>query len=138
MNSPSTVGVEFASIVMGVKDKKVKVQIWDTAGQERFKSITNTYYHRAKGAVVVFDITKFSSFESVDKWVNDLRQVTGKEIVIILVGNKSDLKNLRAVTKEEAMEKAQALGNLPYIETSAMNNTHIAETFNILIESKIK
>jgi small GTP-binding protein len=138
VNSHSTVGVEFASKIMMVSEKKVKVQIWDTAGQERFKAITNTYYYRAKGAVVVFDITKFSSFQNVDKWVEDLRQVTGKEIVIVLVGNKSDLKLNRAVTKEEALEKAKILGGLPYLETSALNNTHITETFTTLIQSKLK
>jgi len=136
INSQSTVGVEFASKIIETENqKKVKIQIWDTAGQERFKSVTNTYYYRSQGALVVFDITKNSSFENVDKWVSQLRQFAGKEVVIVLVGNKSDLRNLRAVTKEEALEKASALGNLDYIETSALNNSHINETFNLLVNS---
>jgi Ras-related protein Rab-11A len=136
LNSQSTVGVEFASkIIETENNKKVKIQIWDTAGQERFKSVTNTYYYRSQGALVVFDITKNSSFENVDKWVGQLRQYAGKEVVVILVGNKSDLKNLRAVTKEEALEKAAVLGNLDYVETSALNNSHITETFNLLVNS---
>lgn len=137
MNSQSTVGVEFASKIVELDSKKkIKVQMWDTAGQERYKSITNTYYYRSQGALVVFDITKYSSFESVDRWVNQIRQFAGPHVVILLIGNKSDLKHLRAVTKEEALEKAEALGNLEYIETSALNNCHIAETFNTLVQSK--
>jgi Ras-related protein Rab-11A len=136
-NSQSTVGVEFASkLIETEKGKKIKVQIWDTAGQERFKSITNTYYYRSQGALVVFDITKYSSFENVDRWVNQLRQFAGNEVVIILVGNKSDLKSTRSVNKNEALEKAASLGGLEYIETSALNNSQITETFTILVNSK--
>lgn len=136
LNSQSTVGVEFASkIVETDTNKKVKVQIWDTAGQERFKSVTNTYYYRSQGALVVFDITKHSSFENVNRWVNQLREYAGDDVVIVLVGNKSDLKSLRAVTKEDALEKASLLGNLDYVETSALNNSHINETFSLLVNS---
>lgn len=136
MNSQSTIGVEFASKTINVEDKNIKVQIWDTAGQERFKSITNTYYYRAQGALVVFDMTKYSSFESVDKWISEIKQYAGKDVVIILVGNKSDLKQVRVVTSEEAKAKAEELGNIMYIETSALNNTHINETFKMLVTSK--
>ncbi len=90
-----------------------------------------------QGALVVFDITKSSSFNSVDKWVSQLRELVGPEVVIILVGNKSDLKSLRAVTKEEALEKASQLGNMEYMETSALNNTHINETFHLIVSSRL-
>jgi Ras-related protein Rab-11A len=136
-NSQSTVGVEFASKVIEIENgKKIKLQIWDTAGQERFKSITNTYYYRSQGALIVFDIFKYSSFESVDRWVSQVRQYAGDDVIAILVGNKSDLKNSRAVSKDEALEKATALGHLDYIETSALNNSHISETFTMLANSK--
>lgn len=136
-NSKSTLGVEFATKIIPIEDKKIRVQIWDTAGQERYKAITNSYYINAKGALVVYDITKYSSFEQVNKWVNELRNIAGKDIVIILIGNKSDLKNIRAVPKEEALEKAESLGGLEYLETSALNNTHIIDTFNSLTNSII-
>lgn len=118
-----------------LKIKKLRIQIWDTAGQERYKSITNSYYINAKGALAVFDITKYSSFQKIDKWVTELKHITGKDITIMLVGNKGDLKNIRAVTREEVEEKAKFLGDLDYIETSALNNTHINEVFQTLSNS---
>lgn len=137
LNSQSTIGVEFASKTISLDNGKIiKTQIWDTAGQERYKSVTNTYYYRSQGALVVFDITKPSSFKSVDRWVSQLREFAGNDVVIVIVGNKSDLKSLRAITKEEALEKASALGDLDYIETSALSNCHINDTFNILVKSK--
>lgn len=136
-NSQATLGVEFATKVIDVDNKKLRIQIWDTAGQERYKSITNSYYINAKGALAVFDITKYSSFQKIDKWVSDLKQIAGKDITIIMVGNKGDLKNIRAVTREEAEQKAQELGDLIYIETSALNNTHINDVFQTLSNSKI-
>jgi Ras-related protein Rab-11A len=137
LNSQSTIGVEFASKTISLDNGKIiKTQIWDTAGQERYKSVTNTYYYRSQGALVVFDITKPSSFKSVDRWVSQLREFAGNDVVIVIVGNKSDLRSLRAITKEEALEKASALGDLDYIETSALSNCFINDTFNILVKSK--
>jgi Ras-related protein Rab-11A len=137
VESKSTVGVEFASKLIELENKKViKMQLWDTAGQERYKAITNTYYYRSQGALVVFDITKLSSFKSVDKWVNQLREHAGPDVTLVLVGNKSDLKTLRAVSMEEALETASNLGNMEYIETSALQNSHINDAFTSLVSSK--
>jgi Ras-related protein Rab-11A len=136
VESKSTVGVEFASKLIELENKKViKMQIWDTAGQERYKAITNTYYYRSQGAVVVFDITKVSSFKNVDKWVTQMREHAGPDVTIVLVGNKSDLKSLRAITVEEALDKAASLGNTEYIETSALHNSHINDAFSSLVKS---
>jgi small GTP-binding protein len=135
-NSKTTIGVEFASKILNIDGRKIKTQIWDTAGQERFKSITNTYYYRSQGAFVVYDITKKTSFENVDKWVNQLRQSAGPEVSIILVGNKTDLNSLRAVSKKETIEKANLLGDLEFVETSAMSNINIKEAFEKLVTSK--
>ena len=65
-----------------------------------------------------------------------MREFAGNDVVIVIVGNKSDLRSLRAITKEEALEKASALGDLDYIETSALSNCFINDTFNILVKSK--
>jgi Ras-related protein Rab-11A len=137
VESKSTVGVEFASKLIELENKKViKMQLWDTAGQERYKAITNTYYYRSQGALVVFDITKLTSFKNVDKWVTQLREHAGPDVTLVLVGNKSDLKTLRAVSMEEALEKAANLGNMDYIETSALQNSHINDAFTSLVTSK--
>src|ERR1700760_4025298 len=95
------------------KQKHMKLSLWDTAGQETYKSITRSYFRGASGALLVFDISRRSTFESATAWLNDLRQIAEEGIVVILVGNKSDLAaqstdaeggNQRAVTKQEAEE----------------------------------
>ena len=73
-------------------DKIVKVQVWDTAGQERYRSITNAYYRGAEGILIVFDVTKKESFENIENWINEVTVYTGKEVVMICLGNKNDLK----------------------------------------------
>jgi len=102
----STLGVEFSIKNIIVKDLNLRMQIWDTAGQERFRSVTNVFYKNSTGAFIVFDITRFSSFSAIDKWIKDLKDVAGEKICIILIGNKSDLEEHRAVSKEEALNKA--------------------------------
>ncbi len=111
-NSKSTLGVEFATKIIDIDGKKLRLQVWDTAGQERYKAITNSYYIHARGGFVVFDITKTSSFVSVDKWISELRNIAGDDISIILIGNKSDLSQNRAVSEEEAKAKAKCYSKL--------------------------
>jgi small GTP-binding protein len=87
-----TVGVEFATRIVLMPDhKRVKAQIWDTAGQERYRAITTAYYRGALGALLVFDATKRSSFENVERWVKELREHTSKNVALVLVGNKVDM-----------------------------------------------
>ncbi len=105
-DTKATVGVEFATKKFDIKNRKIKAQIWDTAGQERYKSITSSYYKGAKGAFVVYDITRKASFDTVDKWIVDLRNNIGQDVTIILVGNKCDLVEQRSVTFEEGQAKA--------------------------------
>jgi len=90
-DTKTTLGVEFATKVVNILDSKLKLQIWDTAGQERYKAVTSSFYKSSVGALVVFDITKLSSFEKVDTWIKELKEVAGNEVVILLVGNKVDL-----------------------------------------------
>jgi Ras-related protein Rab-11A len=78
---------------MKVDDRIIKAQIWDTAGQERFRAITNAYYKGALGALIIYDITKNSTFENVQKWITELRDKSEEELVVILVGNKVDLED---------------------------------------------
>ena len=117
-NSKSTIGVEFGTKIIKINNKKIKAQIWDTAGQERYKSITSAYYKGAKGALIVYDITNKFTFDSVDKWVQDLNSYGDKNLTLLLVGNKSDLEEKRQIIKEDGEEKAKSFG-LGFIETSA-------------------
>jgi small GTP-binding protein len=105
-DSKATVGVEFGSKKFKLDNHNIKAQIWDTAGQERYRSITNAYYKGSKGALVVYDISRRITFENVDRWITDLRKNSDPDIMIILVGNKSDLEE-REVSPEEGEVKAK-------------------------------
>lgn len=110
--SKSTVGVELSSKLFQIEDKIVKVHIWDTAGQERYSSITSAYYRGAKGALVVYDITRRETFDNAGKWVNDIKSIGDKGTSIMMIGNKSDLTLLRKVSFDEAKEKADELSKI--------------------------
>ncbi|KAL8856426.1 MAG: hypothetical protein Q9178_006996 [Gyalolechia marmorata] len=133
--------------------KRMKLSLWDTAGQETYKSITRSYFRGASGALLVFDITRRSTFDHATEWLTDLRQIAEEGIVVVLVGNKSDLaasstitrngsphastsetkgldaENRRAVTKEEAEEWCQRNGVLRYVETSAKSGQGVENAF---------
>src|SRR4051812_37454833 len=108
LDSKSTIGVEFATRSIQVDAKTIKAQIWDTAGQERYRAITSAYYRGAVGALLVYDISKHQTYENVTRWLKELRDHADNNIVIMLVGNKSDLRHLRAVPTEEAKQFASA------------------------------
>lgn len=133
IETKSTVGVEFGHKKLLLKNAKIKAQIWDTAGQERYKSITNAYYKGAKGAFVVFDLTRKETFNTVDRWIDELKTNSDQEVTVLLIGNKSDLEELRQVTLEEAKSKAEK-HNLAYLETSALQSVNIDKAFGIMIE----
>ncbi|MBA0680354.1 hypothetical protein Goari_012059 [Gossypium aridum] len=128
IDSKATIGVEFQTKTLFIDHKSVKAQIWDTAGQERYRAVTSAYYRGAVGAMLVYDITKRQSFDHVAKWLEELRGHADKNIVIMLVGNKSDLASLRAVPIEDAKEFAQR-ESLFFMETSALEATNVESAF---------
>lgn len=128
LESKTTIGVEFATRTIVVEGKRLKAQIWDTAGQERFRAITSAYYRGAVGAMLVFDVSKQPTFESVEKWLRELRDHADEGTAITLVGNKSDLRHLRAVNKQDAEDFAERHG-LSYIETSALDSSNVETAF---------
>jgi small GTP-binding protein len=132
-NSKSTIGVEFATRCVDIGGKVVKAQIWDTAGQERYRAITSAYYRGAVGALLVYDITQKSSFLNVGRWFQELREHAGDSIVVLLVGNKSDLKYSRQVPIESGRDLAREK-NILFIETSALDNENIDEAFRQILE----
>jgi small GTP-binding protein len=133
-DSKATVGVEFGSKTFNINDNVIKAQIWDTAGTEKYRSITNAYYKGAKGAFVVYDISRKTSFNNIDKWLFDLKNNGDENINIILIGNKIDLEHQREVTTEEGEKKA-VLNKASFIETSAKNGDNIEKAFNLMIEN---
>ena len=105
-DTKATVGVEFGTKRFEINNRKVKALLWDTAGQERFKSITSQYYKGAKGALLIYDLTRRQTFENIDTWITDLRN-NGDNIHILLIGNKCDNQNERVVSYEEGEKKAK-------------------------------
>ncbi|KAK8916843.1 Ras-related protein RABA1f [Platanthera zijinensis] len=128
LESKSTIGVEFATRSISVSEKIVKAQIWDTAGQERYRAITSAYYRGAVGALLVYDITRNATFENMQRWLKELRDHTDSSTVIMLVGNKADLRHLRAVSTEDAMEFAER-ENTFFMETSALESINVDNAF---------
>eukprot|EP00210_Caulerpa_lentillifera_P001362 g1310.t1 len=128
LEAKATIGVEFATRSIQVEGKTIKAQIWDTAGQERYRAITNAYYRGAVGALLVYDITKTASFENVSRWLKELRDHADSNIVVMLVGNKTDLRHLRSVKTEDAHAFCEREG-LSFIETSALEATNVDKAF---------
>lgn len=115
-----------------MEGKTVKAQIWDTAGQERYRAITSAYYRGAVGALLVYDITKRQTFDNVQRWLRELRDHADSNIVIMMVGNKSDLSHLRAVSEEDGKSLAEREG-LSFLETSALEATNIEKAFQTIL-----
>ncbi|GAA0139413.1 hypothetical protein Leryth_020939 [Lithospermum erythrorhizon] len=128
MESKSTIGVEFATRTLQVEGRTIKAQIWDTAGQERYRAITSAYYRGALGALLVYDVTKPTTFENIGRWLKELRDHADSNIVIMLIGNKTDLEHLRAVSTEDAQSYAEKEG-LSFIETSALEAINVEKAF---------
>ena len=116
-------------------DKIVKVQVWDTAGQERYRSITNAYYRGAEGILIVFDLTKKESFENIENWINEVTVYTGKDVIMICLGNKSDLK--KGIDKN-LIDDFQKKTGLEIINVSAKTGDGVEEAFKHIIELLIK
>ncbi|ONK78201.1 uncharacterized protein A4U43_C02F15590 [Asparagus officinalis] len=132
-NSKATIGVEFQTQSMVIDGKDVKAQIWDTAGQERFRAVTSAYYRGAVGALLVYDITRSSSFDSVGRWLHELSAHSDTSITKMLVGNKCDLEDDRAVSVEQGRRLAEAEG-LFFTETSALGSTNVKTAFETVIK----
>jgi small GTP-binding protein len=137
LESKSTIGVEFATRSIVVDGKRIKAQIWDTAGQERYRAITSAYYRGAVGALLVYDIAKHLTYENVERWLRELRDHADDNIVIMLVGNKSDLRHLRAVPMDEAKAFAEK-NSLAFIETSALDSTNVDAAFQHILTAIYK
>ncbi|XP_043113165.1 ras-related protein Rab-6A-like isoform X2 [Carassius carassius] len=124
----ATIGIDFLSKTMYLEDRTVRLQLWDTAGQERFRSLIPSYIRDSTIAVVVYDITNLNSFQQTSKWIDDVRTERGSDVIIMLVGNKTDLADKRQVSVDAAEKKARELGVM-YIETSAKAGYNVKQLF---------
>uniref|UniRef100_A0A9J7YV21 RAB6B, member RAS oncogene family b n=2 Tax=Cyprinus carpio TaxID=7962 RepID=A0A9J7YV21_CYPCA len=118
----------FDNTYQSFPDKSVRLQLWDTAGQERFRSLIPSYIRDSTVAVVVYDITNVNSFQLTSKWIDDVRTERGSDVIIMLVGNKTDLEEKRQITIEEGEQRAKEL-NVMFIETSAKSGSNVKQLF---------
>ena len=132
LESQSTIGVEFATKSITIKNKIIKAQIWDTAGQERYRAITSAYYRGAVGALLVYDIANYNSFQNLDLWFKELKDHADPNILIVLVGNKNDLIHLRQVKTGNGIAFAKK-HNIQFIETSALDSTGVETAFTLIL-----
>lgn len=130
----ATIGIDFLSKTMYLEDRTVRLQLWDTAGQERFRSLIPSYIRDSSVAVVVYDITNRQSFQNTSKWVDDVRAERGNDVIIVLVGNKTDLNDKRQVSTEEAEKRAQEF-NVMFIETSAKAGHNVKTLFKKIAQA---
>lgn len=151
----ATIGIDFLSKTMYLEDRTVRLQLWDTAGQERFRSLIPSYIRDSSVAVVVYDIsstaplllnhihktrqltsihTDAKSFAQTRKWVDDVRGERGTDVIIVLVGNKTDLNDKREVTTAQGEEEAKKNG-LMFIETSAKAGHNVKALFRRIAQA---
>lgn len=134
----NTIGVDFSMKSLIIDNKKIKLQIWDTAGQERFRTITQSYYRSANGVIIVYDITKRSSFMNLQRWIEEVRRYTASNVLLILIGNKCDLESLREVEVSEVAAVCECIPEIIFsMEVSAKENTNIDEAF-LLLATELK
>lgn len=148
---PSTLGVEFMSKIIETEKHRIQLQLWDTAGQELFRSVTRGYYRGSVGALLLFDLSKPDSFESINSWLNDVREIARPECVVALIGNKLDLcppsrqsevqkeednkseqDKSNYVSREEA-EKYAKQNSMLYYEVSAKTGQNVKVAFDGLV-----
>ncbi|XP_036825223.1 ras-related protein Rab-19 isoform X1 [Oncorhynchus mykiss] len=128
----NTIGVDFTVRTMLINGRNVKLQVWDTAGQERFRSITQSYYRSAHGAIVAYDITRWPTFDSLTHWIQEVEQDGAASVVLILIGNKSDRQAERQVLFEDACTLAEGRGALAALETSAKEAQNVEAAFMLM------
>ena len=128
----STIGAAFLTQTVALNDTTVKFEIWDTAGQERYHSLAPMYYRGAAAAILVYDMTKKSSFEKLQKWVDELKERGPDGIVLCVAANKCDLEEGREVEVAEGAEFAQKSG-ADFFETSAKNDENVGRIFTTLV-----
>ena len=124
-----TIGAEYNSFIVRIKGKVVKLQVWDTAGQEGFKSMTRIFYKGSHCAIVVYDVTKSSTFSKVEEWIGEIKENATVDAKICLVGNQKDKKKQRQIDTSVAQEFANSHALSSFIETSAKTGEGITELF---------
>jgi len=128
-----TIGVDFYSKTTNFKNKKVKLQIWDFGGEQRFRFLLHQYCKGANAAFFLYDITNRLSLDHLPDWTQIIREHAG-DIPIMLIGSKVDLKEFRAVTREEGILAAKKYNLSTFIELSSKTGQNVEKSFDVITE----
>jgi len=132
----TTIFLDQTAKVLKIKEKVVRLKIFDTAGSERFRTLSSQFFRGTHGVFLVYDIADRESFTKLTNWLTDARNNTTEDVEIVLVGNKLDLVESRAVSLEEVTLFAEK-AKITYLETSAKTGQNVSEAFKILVEKII-
>ena len=132
----TTIGLDFLKREVVIDNETIEVKVCDTAGQERFRTITSGYYREAHGVLVIYDISDESSFNNVNRWVQDLERFANENINIMIIGNKMD--DMRRQVETEHGKKHAELKNIPFMETSAKTSENVDEAFLMFIKQIVE
>ncbi|KAK4256686.1 hypothetical protein QN277_006377 [Acacia crassicarpa] len=128
-NYQATIGIDIFSKTMCLEDRNVRLQLWDIAGQERFRSLIPGYIRDSSIAVITYDVSNRQSFLNTNEWIEEVRTELGSDVIIVIVGNKTDLVDKRQVSIEEGDAKSREFGVM-FIETSAKAGFNIRESLS--------
>ncbi|KAK7578151.1 hypothetical protein V9T40_010356 [Parthenolecanium corni] len=131
-NFISTVGIDYRNKVIDIDGTKVKLQIWDTAGQERFRSVTHAYYRDAHALLLLYDVTNKSSFDNIRAWLGEIKEYAQDDVVIMLLGNKTDCKSSERVIRREDGERLAKEYKVTFMETSAKTGVNVDLAFTAI------
>jgi Ras-related protein Rab-7A len=127
-NRVNTLLGDFATKDVSIDNMQVTLQFWDTAGQERFSALSQSFYRNAKACILVYDITRPTTFQSLSYWRDQLLQAFPSDYFpFVLLGNKCDLEADRSISRDQAEAWCEANGHIPYFETSAKDNINVVE-----------
>ena len=134
-----TIGADFLSKTISKNGETVKLQIWDIGGQERYKFLRQSFFDGANGALIVFDLSRWHTFEELEGWLSDLREYAGEEIPFALIGNKVDLIDKKdELYERESAEVFVKKEKTCYLETSAKTGENVEEAFLNLTHKMIE
>ena len=132
-----TIGVDIMKKDITIDNNKIILSIWDIAGQDRFRNFRNIFYKGSSGALIIFDLTRRTSFDNLSKWINELKEYTNENVPFIIIGNKSDLIEMTTVKKTDIMKFIEK-NKFNYIETSAKTGNGVDNAFNELCKETLR
>ena len=131
-NYITTIGLDYKLKTVKLDTgKTIKVQLWDTAGQDKYRTIAKNYYKGSHGILLLYDITKQSSFDNIREWVRDIKEEVNEKAILFLIGNKIDMEDQRKIPKEKGVELAEEF-KIPFFEASAKSGENVDEVFKAL------